>query len=115
MPQKSVIDKLKAVCSATNLREGVLENIIWALEKYLTTEDDTELLVFFKTKPIVNQYWPGTDIQPSCVLSDEFYSALCGPVRELARCGVLFEIVKLWSAVEVREVWVQQLLQTIAK
>ena len=41
IPQQTIIEKLKVVCSVTNLREGVLENIIWALEKYLTKRHGT--------------------------------------------------------------------------
>ena len=115
LPQQTIIEKLKAVCSATNLREGVLENIIWALEKYLTAENDTELLVFFKTKPLVDQHWPGADIQPGCVLDDGFYASLCEPVKDLVRCRVLFEVIKLWSVVEVRELWVTQLVLTVSR
>lgn len=116
LPQQTIIDKLKEVCGLTSLRPGTLESTISALEKHLTAENDTEMIVFFKTKPLVDTHWGGrVDIQPGSVLSDGFFKGLCGGAGDVQMCGVLFEIIKLWSVVETRSVWVEGLLQTISR
>jgi len=73
------------------------------------------MLIFFKTKPLVEAHWPGREIQPSSVLTDQLWGELCGDAVTLEQCSALWEILRLWAQLGLQSGWVVGLLEAVAR